>query len=240
MPIDPTTIARLQTALETGSFVTVVYNGGHVPGFKRRILPRRITDRLVYALEPPATTIKTYRLDLLSHCDAGDEIPWATEARTKRLRYSLIDPEQYFATWEYSIASYFWPIFGIALREYVDQDATTRARQLATRNGATVREIRAIKVRRLRYSVPPDPPLDFHEGDLFYSVRLAPLQVIASKEFLEVHRLTNGAFPRQAFHLTSGDLAHWLQFGEIPTSLRIHRLASYSMILRSSIEPPGM
>ena len=33
---------HLQNSIETGELLTVIYHGGHAPGTKRKILPRRL------------------------------------------------------------------------------------------------------------------------------------------------------------------------------------------------------
>lgn len=224
-------------AIENGEQITLIYNGGHFPGTPRILIPRKVAGHLLYARDPEAHRVKSYRLDQLEIPAAGVEYnPLRIE--NKKARFSKVDPIADFASWHYPILSYFWPAFGVALRPYVDQARTADARAKALASGAPEATIKRISITSLEYSKPPEYWTDFHEGDTFYSrERDHALQVVACDEYLEVHRiaLKESSLKVDAFHISELDLLDWLRSGSIPTFCRIGPGHSYSDILRHRI-----
>lgn len=229
---------RLRESQETGEILTVIYHGGHAPGTKRRIIPRRLLNHTVYVKELGASsTIKIYRIDLIELCDDNAPVPWANEAIQTRPPAIKIDPVAYFQEWAFDIHRSLWPALGVTLREYINPEKTKAARSAAKSRGTPEGELRKIAVRYLAHVMPQTKTLAFHEGDIFYSrTTEAPIQIITCREFIEVHRITNNIPARQAFHITETELEVWLHTGVAPTDGRIGQGESYSEALRFSIE----
>lgn len=231
-------IDQLHEAIETGELLTVIYHGGHVPGAKRRIVPRRIHEDLVYAKDFGETQIKTYKLDHLELSSDDAPVPWVHEVETKQ-KFQKIDAAAYFAPWAYEIRRALWPALGVNLREYVDKERTKAAREEAKQRGEV--NLTRIAHRYLAYAVSGNPALDFHEGDMFPSRENdgISLQVIGMGEYVEVHQIiVQSPARRLAFHVTDTQLAEWLRAGTPPLNSRIGRGQSYSEVLRFSIEEP--
>lgn len=229
------TIAKtLEDAAENGEFVTIIYGGGHTPGYKRRILPRRITDTVVYARESDASKVKTFRLDRMQLCSDDDPAPWLPNVSGTRNEMDIVEPSEAFSDWAYGIEKYHWSIFGIAKREYVDKPKTEAARAAAVANGVSKEEAKKISIKHLVYSMPKEQ-YDFHEGDLFYSQE-GPyaVQVIGIREFIEAHYIIEAT--RRAYQVTDAELAEWLHSGKPPIHARIGPDESYSDTLRFSIQ----
>lgn len=244
----PATPQQLADAISTGELLFVIYHGGHAPGAKRRIQPRKIVTNLVYARDATDGRVKTFYLDKLELCTEDDPAPWAEDV-TKRQIGLKIAPDAYFAGWAYEMTKHFnipdsrhfWSALGVSQREYVDQDKTALAKRAATERGEPKQDIDRIKIRHLAWAVAPLPNFDFHEGDLFYSTRGdAPIQVVAIRDLIEVHRiLVTVSPPRQAFQIIETELADWLRNGEMPSHARIGPDLSYSDTLRFSIAYPN-
>lgn len=244
----PATIQNLADAICTGELLLVIYHGGHAPGSKRRIQPRKLVADLVYARDGTAGRVKTFRLDKLELCAEDNPAPWIEDV-TRRQVGLKIDPDTYFAGWAFEMTKHFhisdsrhlWSALGVTLREYVDKEKTRLAKLAAEKRKEPQRDIDRIKIRYMAWAVAPVPVLDFHEGDLFYSSRGdAPIQVVAIRDFLEVHRiLVQQTPPRQAFQMADTELVEWLRSGDTPLHAQISPDLSYSNTLRYSIEDPN-
>jgi hypothetical protein len=254
-------IDQLNEAIEIGELITIIYDAGHAPGTKRRILPVRIAGPLVYAKSGIDLAIKTYRLDRITPCKDDHPAAWLDDAATPRQRAQRINPKDYFSSWAYDILprdpknpsirrEHLLSALGVTQREYIDKEKTTAARKHAKSEG---RNASHVAVTTMEWAVSNPPALDFHEGDIFYPVNfpvtsLLPIQVIVVREFLEVHCVhvstvgqlagwrTTRDSPRDAFHILDTELATWLCTGTPPDHGRIGPGASYSETLRLSIE----
>lgn len=234
-----TLVERLKEAIETGELLTVIYNGGHTPGAKRRIVPRRLHDDLVYANDFGDTPIKSYKLRQMELSSDDAPVPWAHELAAKQ-KFQKIDAPAYFKEWEFEIHRALWPALGVNLREYIDKEKTKAAREEAKEHGEV--NLTQIAHRYLSHAVSGNPVLDFHEGDVFASKKSegVSLQVIAQSEYIEVHQIIIQSTPRRlAFHVTDTELAAWLRTGIAPSNSRIGRGQSYSEVLRFGIEEPA-
>lgn len=244
----PATLQYLTDAIGTGELLLAIYHGGHAPGSKRRIQPKKIATNLVYARDETDGRVKTFLIDKLELCAEDNPAPW-TEDATKRQLGLKIDPDGYFAGWAYEMTKHidipdsrhFWSAMGVKLREYVDKEKTSIAKRAARERNEPKQDIERIKIRYMAWAVAPLPDFDFHEGDLFYSTRGdAPIQVVAIRDFIEVHRiLATENPPRQAFQIASTELADWLRSGDIPLHARISPDLSYSDTLRYNIRDPS-
>jgi hypothetical protein len=233
-----TLVQHLQDAIETGELLTVVYHAGHAPGTKRKIVPRRMYEGLVYAKDFGDTPIKTYRLDRMELSSDDAPVPWMHEVTAKQ-KFEIIDAPAYFSEWEFEIHRALWPALGVTQREYIDKERTKEAREKAKQNGEA--NVSHIAIRYLAHAVSEIPLLDFHEGDTFASKKNSNVvvQVISKGEYVEVHQTTIQPQPRrQAFHVTDTELAEWLRTGHKPPNARIAKGQSYSEVLRFSIEDP--
>jgi hypothetical protein len=229
---------HLQNAIETGELLTVIYHGGHAPGTKRKILPRRLHEDLVYAKDFGETQIKSYRLDRMELSFDDAPVKWMHEV-SARQEFQKIDAPAYFSEWEFEIHRALWSALGITLREYIDKERTKAAREAAKQHGEG--NLTKIAHRYLAHAVSENPVLDFHEGDVFPSKKSdgVSLQVIAQGEYLEVHQIIIQSPPRRlAFHVTDTELAAWLRTGNKPSNARIGKGQSYSEVLRFGIEEP--
>lgn len=233
-----TLVEQLQEAIESGELLTVVYHGGHAPGAKRRIVPRRLHEDWVYAKDFGATQIKSYRLDRMELSSDDSPAPWMHELAAKQ-KFLKTDALAYFSEWEFEIHRALWPALGVTLREYIDKERTKAAREAAKQHGED--NLTKIAHRYLAHAVSENPVLDFHEGDIFQSKKTdgVSLQVIALGEYVEVHQIITHSQPRRlAYHATDTELAAWLRTGKEPSSARIGKGQSYSEVLRYSIEEP--
>jgi hypothetical protein len=233
-----TLVQSLQEAVETGELLTAVYHGGHAPGAKRKILPRRIHDGLVYAKDFGETLVKTYKLDRMEIASDDSAAPWIHEVEYRQ-KFQKVDAVAYFGDWEFEIRRALWPALGVSLREYIDKERTKAARDEAKQRGET--NLTKIAHRYLAHAVSENPALDFHEGDIFPSRNSdgISLQVIGVGEYVEVHQIIiQSPARRLAFHVTDTELAAWLRTGKPPLNSRISIGQSYSETLRFSIEEP--
>jgi hypothetical protein len=233
-----TLVEQLHEAIETGELLTVIYHGGHAPGAKRKILPRRIHEDLVYAKDFGETQIKSYKLDRMEISSDDAPAQWTHELAAKQ-KFQKIDAAAHFTTWEFEIHRALWPALGVELREYIDKERTKAAREEAKQRGET--NLTKIAHRYLAHAVSENPALDFHEGDVFRSKKNdgVSLQVIGMGEYVEVHQIIiQSPARRLAFHVTDTELAAWLRTGKPPAHSRIGKGQSYSEILRFSIEEP--
>lgn len=229
-------VERLKAAIEDGEVVTVVYLGGHAPGTKRRILPIRIAEHMLYARSSHSMLVKSYLLEKLSIVSDEHPSQWMTES-LDRLRATKIEPTSYFSEWAYDIDRSLWPALGVTLREYVvkkktasDQDSTFLETDDVVANKTPA--------KYLAYAVGNPPQFDFHEGDLFFPKSSDDLvvQVVAKRKLLEVHQIPrdkNGL--RIAYQLVDDELAEWLKTGDVPRYSRIDAALSFSEVLRFSI-----
>lgn len=233
-----TLVEQLHEAIETGELLTVVYHGGHAPGAKRKIAPRRIHEDLVYAKDFGETQIKSYKLDRMELSSDDSPAPWIHELAAKQ-KFQKIDAAAHFSTWQFEIHRALWPALGVELREYIDKERTKAAREEAKRQGET--NLTRIAHRYLAHAVSENPALDFHEGDVFPSKKSdgVSLQVIGMGEYVEVHQIIiQSPARRLAYHVTDTELADWLRTGSTPPNSRIGQGQSYSEVLRFSIEEP--
>lgn len=229
---------HLKNAIETGELLTVIYHGGHAPGAKRKILPRRLHEDLVYAKDFGETQIKSYKLDRIELSSDEAPAPWTHEL-TAKLKFQKINALDYFSEWEFEVHRALWPALGVSLREYIDKERTQAAREAAKQLGED--NLTKIAIRYLAHAVSEIPVLEFHEGDVFPSKKRGgvSLQVIAQGEYIEVHQIIIHSPPRRlAYHVTDTELATWLQTGNEPSNARIGRGQSYSEVLRFGIEEP--
>lgn len=234
-----TLIERLRNAIEDGEILTVVYLGGHSPGAKRRILPIRIAEHLLYARSIVSMAIKTYRLDEISVVDDDYSAPWIDETSESRQRATRVDPNQYFSSWVYRVDKPLWPALGVSLREYVDKEKTTALRNSMQRSGTEHGGCALPTVKVMAYAVGNPPFLDFHEGDIFFPKRpeLPLIQVVAKRKLVEVHQIDNQPnCLRRAYQLIDTELIEWLRDGVVPQHARIDAARSYSEVLRFGIE----
>jgi hypothetical protein len=233
-----TLVEQLHEAIETGELLTVVYHGGHAPGAKRKIVPRRIHEDLVYAKDFGETQIKSYKLGRMELSSNDAPAPWVHELAAKQT-FQKIDAATHFSTWEFEIHRALWPALGVDLRQYIDKERTKAAREEAKQRGET--NLTKIAHRYLAHAVSENPVLDFHEGDVFPSKKSEGvfLQVIGMGEYVEVHQIIiQSPARRLAFHVTDTELAAWLRTGKTLANSRIGKGQSYSEVLRFNIEDP--
>ncbi|MDP2794342.1 MAG: hypothetical protein Q8O25_09740 [Sulfurisoma sp.] len=234
-----TLVERLKNAIEDGELLTVAYSGGHHPGVKRRILPIRIVEHLLYARSSVSMAIKTYHLDGISVVSEDYPAPWLDEASSIRQRATRIDnPTQYFASWVYQVDKVLWPALGVSLREYVDKEKSAVLRKSLEARGVDSGGKRLPTAMFMAYAVGNPPVFDFHEGDIFFSKQPGhlPIQVVAKRKFIEVHQVDNQPNGhRNAYQLIDSELAEWLRKGSVPRHARIDAAQSYSDVLRFCI-----
>ncbi|OZA21661.1 MAG: hypothetical protein B7X93_13625, partial [Hydrogenophilales bacterium 17-61-9] len=160
-----------------------IYHGGHAPGTKRKIVPRRIYEDLVYAKDFGETQVKSYRFDRMELSSDDAPVPWMHELAAKQ-QFQKIDALAYFSEWEFEINRALWPALGVTLREYIDKERTKAARDEAKQHGE--RNLTKIAHRYLAHAVSESPALDFHEGDVFPSKKCdgVSLQVVSQGEYI--------------------------------------------------------
>lgn len=215
-----TTHDLVAEASGTGQLLTVIYHGGRAPGHKRRIMIRSIDDNEMQVREFPDEVPKTYLVSRTTVVDENDPAPWMPESVGKAI---AIEPESYFSKWTYPIPEYFFSALGVNLRYVIDQEKTKPAREKAIAEGMSKTEAtKRIKIIRREFAINTPPAYDFHEGDIFYRggcSGLDWLQVVKIKntdavQSIEIHvSCTNG---RNAFYLSSEELAHILKTGNAP------------------------
>lgn len=229
-------IERLKAAIEDGEFLTVVYLGGHAPGQKRRILPIRIAQHILYARSAQSMLVKSYLLEKVSVVSEDHPAQWMVES-SDRVRATKIDPASFFSDWAYEIDRPLWPALGVTLREYVAKANSTSSHDSVLQNLGEINVGRSPS-KYLAYAIGNPPQFDFQEGDLFFpkDPSVCALQVVANRKLIEVHQIPRSSSDlRKAYQLIDDELVAWLKTGLIPTYSRIDPALSFSEVLRFGI-----
>jgi hypothetical protein len=153
------------------------------------------------------------------------------------MKSTKVDPQQHFADWHYDIRPELWIALGVARREYIDKEATSKLRKAAIDNGLSKDKTAHIKSMYSAYSVDESPQYAFQEGDIFHAKRTGQsLQIGKTREMTEVWVLQRQRYTH-ACQITIKELAAWLQTGLEPANRRIDKSQSYSEIAKYYVIP---
>jgi hypothetical protein len=228
-------------AAGTGQLLTVIYQGGRAPGFKRRILIRSVEDDEMQVREFPAETPKTYLVSRTTVVGNDHPAPWLPEDAG---RVTAVVPETYFSEWAYFIPPHFYSALGVNVRYVIDQDKTKPARDEAIALGMDRKEAtKRIKIMRREDAVSSPPSYDFHEGDLFYRRDSAAwfqiVKIRTANEQVGIEGHIPCSVGRKVFILSVDEVAHVLKTGKPPVPAKqIPASMSDSESLRLMIEQP--
>lgn len=227
-------------AAGTGQILTVIYDGGKAPGYKRRILVTSFDNDDMQVRELPSHAPKTYLISRTTIVEEDYPAPWMPDNAGELF---AVIPEEYFSHWFYSIPPHFYSALGVNIRYVIDQEKTKPAREEAVSNGMPSKEAtKHIKVMRSEHALNTPPTFDFHEGDIFYKSGASDrdwIQVIKifstnAIQTLEIH-IPQGC-GRAAYHLHPEELAVTLKTGKRPNDdKKITRGQSKSETLRYMI-----
>lgn len=234
---------RLTEASETGEVLIVAYDGGLEPGTLRQIYVIAVSGDRARVREANEQGPRTYLIDRISLVTDTTGYDWkhrseAPKAKKGRRRAQDLEPAKLFRYWAYAVEPHHWPIFGIALREYINPERTKIARNLAALSGTPPGDVSRIAIRD-RLWTRLQQPIDVCEGDLFWARdRSSAIEVVAVRDTIEIHIVTRDPRRRFAYLLTEAQFTHCLEHGEVEEDLRIPPALSYSDTLRFLITQP--
>lgn len=228
--VTPLTEERVRAAIQDGELIYVIYNKGTQPGRKRPLAPISTHGDRFYARDITAKRLKSFYFCHALECDESHPAANYT-SRTRSIPIS--DPVAHFAAWAFSIEKAHWPALGVELREFIDKDKTTAARQAARDAGHNDEYVKRIAHRHLCYSDAGVDRTEFHEGDLFHhKSEPRAVQVVKLADLIEVHEITlQPPARRHAYRITADELASWLKDDQTPSHARIVPMQSGSAAL---------
>lgn len=240
-----TTKEIVTEAVGTGQLLTVTYQGGRAPGYKRKIMIRSVDEDGMQVREFPGDIPRTYLLSRTNIVDDDHSAPWMPESSGKAI---AVEPKSYFSGWAFAIEPSYFSALGVNARYVIDDAKTRPARERAIEQGMPRKEAtKRIKIMRREDAVGVPPAYAFHEGDIFYRggygssdwVQIVKIHTVHTIQEIEAH------FPspsgRVAVVLSPAMLAHLLKSGDAPPAERqISPSQSGSDALRMMIQRPGL
>jgi len=243
--VEKTTSEIMAEAAGTEQLLTVIYQGGRAPGYKRRIIVRSLDGADMQVREFPGDLPRTYLLSRTALVDDDYPAEWMPESAGKAV---AVDPESYFSGWAFIIEPCSFSALGVNPRYVIDQEKTQPAREQAMERGMTKSEAtKHVKIMRREYAVGIPPAYDFHEGDIFYRgcygssdwLQILKIRSDDTLQEIETHFPTSGG--RVAFVLSPEALEYVLKTGSTPVvEKQIPPSKSGSETARMLIKQPGL
>jgi hypothetical protein len=243
--VEKSTSETMAEAAGTEQLLTVTYQGGRAPGYKRRIMVRSVDGADMQVREFPGDLPRTYLLSRTTLVDDNYPAEWMPENAGKTV---AVDPQSYFLGWAFIIEPCSFSALGVNPRYVIDQEKTQPAREQAMERGMTKKEAtKHIKIMRREYAVGIPPAYDFHEGDIFYRggygssdwLQILKIRSADTIQEIETHFPTSGG--RVAFILSPEALEHLLKTGSAPpVEKQIPPSRSGSEAVRMLIKQPGL
>jgi len=159
-------ITRLSAAAGTGELLVVIYAGGKAPGHKRRVVIRSVNEEADEINVLENGQIRTYRISKTTVVDENDPAPWMPSDNEK---VAVVDPDEYFADWAYTIRSELRLALGVFPRYVIDKEKTALARNAAIERGVSKTEAtKRFRIMKREVVINVPPVYGFEEGDIFY------------------------------------------------------------------------